>query len=144
MRFWDASALIPLLAEEPASAAIRAILREDRALCVWWAARTECLSGLQRRLRDETLGRRGFDTAKRRLFELESASTVVQPAEGVRERAERLLAVHVLRAADAFHVAAALLATGDHPRGFAFVTLDVRQGEAAEREGFQVLPIQEV
>ena len=140
MRFWDTSALVPLLAEEPGSATARALLREDPSLCIWWAARTECLSGLQRRLRERKLTRGGFETARRRLLDLEAAATVVQPSEAVRERAERLLAVHALRAADAFHVAAALLAASDRPGEISFVTLDERQSEAAEREGFTVLP----
>ncbi len=144
MRFWDSSALVPLLTEERSSAAIRALLREDRALCIWWAARTECLSGLQRRRREGALGLRAFDAARRRLFDLEAAATVVQPSEALRNRADRLLAVHGLRAADAFHVAAALVLAGDRPEGLAFVTRDGRQGVAAAREGFQVLPGEEV
>lgn len=144
MRFWDSSAIVPLLTEEPSSALVRALLREDRALCLWWAARTECLSGLERGLRERKITRRGLDSARRRLLELEAAATVVQPSEPVRERAERLLAVHALRAADAFHISAALLAAGGRPGVLSFVTLDARQGEAASREGFQVLPDQQV
>ena len=140
MRFWDTSALVPLLAEEPTSAAMRALLRRDTALCVFWTARTECLSGLERRAREGHLTRRALDVARRRLLELEASATVVQPGESVRERAERLLAVHPLRASDAFHLAAALIAAVDRPEDLAFVTLDARQGEAADREGFRVLP----
>ena len=57
----------------------------------------------------------------------------------VREQAMRLLRVHPLRAADALQLAAALVAAGFQPDGLPFVTLDSRQADAAEREGFTVL-----
>ena len=49
-------------------------------------------------------------------------------------RARRLLEIHALRAADALHFAAALMAFEE--RTTAFVTFDARFGDAAEREGF--------
>jgi hypothetical protein len=57
----------------------------------------------------------------------------------VRERAERLLRVHPLRAADALQLAAALLVFGDKPRGRSFVTLDDALLQAARREGFDAI-----
>jgi len=56
------------------------------------------------------------------------------------QRAERLLSVHTLRAADAFQLAAALIWTQESPRGFELVCLDQNLREAAFREGFTVLP----
>jgi hypothetical protein len=51
----------------------------------------------------------------------------------------RLLRVHPLRAADALHLGAALVAAEDNPRTLPFVTLDDELALAAEREGFPVV-----
>lgn len=56
----------------------------------------------------------------------------------MRERAERLLAVHPLRAADALQLAAALVAVKDKPRDRGFVVTDGLLADAARREGFDV------
>jgi hypothetical protein len=58
----------------------------------------------------------------------------------VDRRARRLLAVHPLRAADALHLAAALIACDERSDVLPFVTLDDRLAEAARREGFDVVP----
>jgi predicted nucleic acid-binding protein len=44
-----------------------------------------------------------------------------------------------LRAADAFHLAAALVAFEERTSGIEFVTFDARLGEAAAKEGFEIL-----
>ena len=59
--------------------------------------------------------------------------------EQVRERARRLLEIHPLRAADSLQLGAALLTSEETPQGFPFVTLDLRLGDAAEKEGFHVI-----
>ncbi|MBI2374053.1 MAG: hypothetical protein HYV07_08645 [Deltaproteobacteria bacterium] len=42
MRFWDASGVVPLLCNEPDSAAMRVLLRQDREMVVWaWTGPTE-------------------------------------------------------------------------------------------------------
>lgn len=58
----------------------------------------------------------------------------------MRERAQRLLGVHALRAADAFQLAAALVWSRGQTTGHAFVSYDDPLREAAGREGFDVLP----
>jgi hypothetical protein len=58
----------------------------------------------------------------------------------VRQRAERLLAVHSLRASDAFQLAAALLWSRGDTTQHAFVSWGERLREAARREGFRVEP----
>jgi hypothetical protein len=64
----------------------------------------------------------------------------VLPSEILRRRSERLLAVHALRATDAFQLAAALPWSRGEPAARAFVSLDERLREAARREGFRILP----
>lgn len=63
----------------------------------------------------------------------------VPASDSVREQAVRLLRVHPLRAGEALHLASAIVAADFDASALEFVTLDTRQAEAAEREGFRVL-----
>jgi predicted nucleic acid-binding protein len=78
--------------------------------------------------------------AQARLHDLFEVVDEVAPVEDVRGRAERLLAVHPLRAADALQLGAALVWARERTTGLGFVSLDGRLREAARREGFTVLP----
>lgn len=140
MRFWDASALVPLVCREAQSARCRAWLRDDPVIVVWALAGTEIVSALARRRRDGAMTASTFAAAKRRLLRLEAAWNEVHDLDAVRARARRLLEAHPLRAADALHLAAALLAVEERPQGLGFVTFDLRLADAADREGFAVLP----
>jgi len=60
--------------------------------------------------------------------------------DDVRARAQRLLAVHRLRAADSLQLAAALVWCRERPIGVGFVCLDDRLCGAAVREGFTMEP----
>jgi antitoxin (DNA-binding transcriptional repressor) of toxin-antitoxin stability system len=62
MKFWDRSALAPLLAAEPVSKAILALYTQDPEAVVWWSTPVECASAIDRLERDESLsaGREGF------------------------------------------------------------------------------------
>jgi predicted nucleic acid-binding protein len=62
-----------------------------------------------------------------------------KPTEEVRERAERLLRIHRLRAADALQLAAALVWCEDRPRGRALIGDDGNLSEAARGEGFTII-----
>lgn len=141
MRFWDASAIVPLVAIEKETGDCRALLAEDSNLVVWLLTPVEVMSALTRRLREKTLKPIEFSKAKEQLGALEKAWSEVISIERVRERARRLLETHPLRAADSLQLAAALLTSEENPQGFPFVTLDRRLGSAAEREGFHVLGV---
>jgi len=65
---------------------------------------------------------------------------VVAPTPRLRRTAGRALAAHPLRAADALQLAAALTWSAEQPGGEGFVCLDDRLRDAAQREGFAVLP----
>jgi len=139
MRFWDTSALVPLIIDEPVTAAMRALLRQDGEVLVWMLTGVELLSTLGRLgrsssgLADLLPGIR-YDAAA--LFAGWAAVTHV---EGVRRRAERLVAVHPLSAADAMQLGAALLASDDRPETLDVVTLDRALASAARLEGFRVV-----
>lgn len=138
MRFWDASAIIPLLVAQPGSHAVLAAFEDDPALVVWWATRVECASAIARLEREGVVDGPGITAAHERLAALAGPWHEVQPAARVRQLAERLLRVHPLRAADALQLAAALVAADDDPRSLPLVTLDERLALAARREGFPV------
>jgi len=139
MKFWDSSAVVPLICREKQTAAMIALYTADTDMLVWAFTRTEILSALCRKAREDALPRNRFDEAVSRLEALEADWTENIDYEAVRERAGRLLALHPLSAADALQLAAALVAVEEKTRGFAFVTLDDSLAQAAAREGFAVI-----
>lgn len=139
MRFWDSSAIVPLVSPETASTRCRSWLREDEAILVWALTATEVISALTRKRREGAMEPAVFETGKRRLALLESAWSEVTQVEAVRARARRLLESHPLRAADALQLAAALVAVEERPATIPFLTFDERLADAARREGFTVL-----
>lgn len=140
MRFWDSSGIIPLCLKEAASDALLHLAEADEDIVVWWGSRVECISALSRRRREGVLPVDVELKARAILAAMAAEWSEVQPTEAVRQRAERLLMVHALRTADAFQLAAALVWCAESPQGLEFVCLDLRLKEAAQREGFTVLP----
>lgn len=138
MRFWDSSAIVPLLIEEPASRRARRIYATDIDIAAWWGAEVECVSALTRLEREGALDSRQLPEALGRLDDLAAAWREIQPLSRVRQTAIRLLRVHPLRAADSLQLAAAIAASEDHPETLPFITFDDRLGRAADREGFIV------
>jgi uncharacterized protein len=139
MRFWDASAVVPLLVPEAASDAIVGLLDEDPEMLVWWGTPVECTSALTRRERAGALAAAGVRDAADRLRRLAASWGEVVPGDAVRTTAQRLLRVHPLRAADALQLAAAIVASEQDAASLPFVCLDERLGEAAAREGFPIV-----
>ncbi len=140
MRFWDSSAVVPLLVPEQQSAACFRLLTDDPEVVVWGSTPIEALSAVHRRARGGELDRNTFDVALRQLEVIRSGWDEVLDIEIVRARAARLLAVHPLRAADALQLAAALIASSERTERVEFVGLDARLNDAARREGFHVQP----
>jgi len=139
VRFWDSSALIPLLVVEPSSVQLLHEYERDPEILVWWATEVECVSALARLEREGSLAGPSMAGGVRRLEAIAQAWQEVQPIERIRQLAVRLLRVHALRAADAFQLGAAIMAAEDHPATLPLVTLDERLAQAAEREGFPVI-----
>jgi predicted nucleic acid-binding protein len=138
MRFWDSSAIVPLLVAEEETPAVSAILEADAEVVAWWGSAVECVSALARREREGSLAGPGVTIALARLDALRAAWIEVQPVDRVRAVAIRLLRTHPLRAADAFQLAAAIAVAEEHPETLPFVTLDEQLADAASREGFPV------
>ena len=139
MRFWDSSAVVPLLVGEPAHAAAMREFDRDPEIIAWWSTSVECVSALARLEREGAVAADDTRTSLARLDALAAAWHEIQPVVPVRQRAIRLLRVHPLRAADALQLAAAITAAEDQPSTLPFVTFDDRLAVAAEREGFNVV-----
>ena len=138
MRFWDSSALVPLLVTEATSDLRRTQYATDPWAVVWFGTLVEIESSLVRRQRDGQLPADVEHAARKRLTEITKQWTEVIPTEEVRTRAIRLLRVHQLRAADAFQLAAALIFCREQPQHLPFLTADQRLRDAASLEGFPV------
>ncbi|MBI2898886.1 MAG: PIN domain-containing protein [Planctomycetes bacterium] len=139
MRFWDSSALVPLVVEQRSSGACRRLLRSDRDVVAWALAPTEMWSAACRLRREGALGDAGLAEAESRLLRLSRLWHEIVDLEAVRLDAARIIRGHGLRAADALQLAAAVVASGFRPRGRPFVCLDEDLCATARREGFDVI-----
>lgn len=141
MRFWDASAIVPLLVAEAPSRQLQALAAKDPAMLVWWGSEVECVSALARLERAGALDEPTITLAIKRMRRLAEGWHEIDPSDAVREAAARFLRVHPLRAADALQLAAAFLAAERRPASLEMVTLDDRLGTAARKEGFPVIDV---
>jgi len=140
MRFWDSSALVPLLVHEKESELCAEAYRSDREILIWTLSKVEVFSALCRRMRDGALDDQAFETARNRMNDLFDTVYEVAAVDRVKERAMRLLRVHPIRAADALQLAAILVATQEKVDRLPVMCLDDRLAEAAKLEGFEVNP----
>ena len=141
MRYWDASAVVPLLVNEQASAQSRELLRADGEIATWWLSKVECASALNRLARDGQIPERNLRDCLSDLEILADSWVEIQPVGEVRSIALRLLRVHTIRTADAMQLASAIVLAREDRHATEFVCYDRRLGEAADREGFSVLGI---
>ena len=139
MRYWDASALVPLVVAEPQSGRVRGWLSEDDGIVTWAWTRTEIVSAIERRTREGSLTRSQRRNTLDRIEAFSQSWDEVSDLLAVRARACALLARHPLRAADAGQLAAALLVQEQLGSGLAFVCLDQRLSLAAERESLRTI-----
>jgi predicted nucleic acid-binding protein len=139
LKFWDASAIVPLLTAEPSTRSLQAMASGDTAMLVWWATEVECASAVARLERDGALDGAGVRAAFDRLTKLAAGWHEVDASDAVGETAIRFLRVHPLRAADALQLAAAFVAAERRPSSLEVVTLDDRLAAAALKEGFAVI-----
>jgi predicted nucleic acid-binding protein len=136
VRFWDSSAIVPLLLEDSARKDLLELLERDPSMLVWWGTPVECASAIARRQREGALALEEAGAALARLQSLSKAWAEIAATKPVRDAAQRLLRVHPLRAADSLQLAAAIVASEGDPASLPFVSLDERLNEAASREGF--------
>ena len=138
MKFWDASAIVPLLmTESPTPSCCRLLLRIRQ--CSYGGGRR-----WNARRRFPASNEKACST-KRRPRSIRPIETAcggwheVDPNDGVREAAIRFLRVHPLRAADSLQLGAAFIAAERRPASLAVITLDERLAAAARKEGFELI-----
>jgi predicted nucleic acid-binding protein len=139
VRYWDASALVPLFIEEASTAEVENWRAIDPGITTWMMTRVEVISGIARRKREwpELLPR--WDRAIRDVNDVASRWVEISDAAATRLHAERIVMDYPLRTADALQLGAALVAADGDPQSLELVTLDRRLADAARREGFPVL-----
>jgi len=140
MRFWDSSALVPLIVSQAGSSRCDRWLEDDAAVAIWTLTAVEISSALQRLLREDILDETEVEDAEVRTSELIQTCHVIVDVEQVKAQAQRLLRLHALRAGDALQLGAALEWSGGRPGGRVFHTFDARLESAAKREGFATAP----
>lgn len=140
MRFWDSSALVPLLVRQSLSAEADRWFGDDPAIAIWTLTPIEIASAVQRLVREGAVSEAWAEEADHRTGELIHACHVVVDVDAVKQRAARLLRLHVLTAADALQLGAALEWAVGHPEGRVMHTFDAKLATAARREGFTALP----
>lgn len=138
MKFWDASAIVPLLVAESTTRPLQALANRDSDLLVWWGSQVECASALARLERDALLDMKGAALAFDRLKQLADGWHEIEPSEIIRENALKFLRVHP---PDALQLAAAFIAAKRRPPLLQVVTLDDHLANAARKEGFELIDL---
>jgi len=138
VKFWDSSAIVALLIDEPAHSSARSLLEDDASMMAWWATPIECVSAIARREREQDMAPAAASDAISQLQALSREWSEVLATDMVRNIAQRILRVHPLRVADSQQLAAAIVAAEGEPQTLEFVSLDHRLNEAALKEGFPV------
>ena len=90
MRYWDASAIVPLVVRQAASEAALLELATDPAIVTWWGTRIECTSAMARLEREGLLLGPAADTVRLRLrlvaerwHEIEAEKVLFKPMQGM-------------------------------------------------------------
>jgi uncharacterized protein len=140
MRFWDTSALVPLLVAERASETLARTYRDDRTVIVAWTTAIECVSAFARKRRENQISEGLLARILQRLADFRVDWTVAEPTPQLVTLAQRIVARHGLRAADAIQLASAIGSSSFEGAQPHMVCLDRRLTQAAMAEGFRILP----
>ena len=135
--FWDTSAIIHICVPGQSASIARRVLGQHAAV-VWWTARVEVRSVLERLRKERAISPPAYDASRSRLDALLASSREILPTDSLRELACIQLERFPIRAGDALHLGAALMWCNQKPRGRLFVCNDRRLGDAARQAGFTV------
>jgi predicted nucleic acid-binding protein len=139
MKFWDSSAIVPLLVEEDRTADARRLLSEDQSILASQLTPVEVSSALWRKRHANELTSAAHEEAERMFAEISRRWREISHAPEMVAQALDLLSRHPLRSMDALQLAAAMFASGTTAR-IPIVTFDRRFAAAARAEGFAILP----
>jgi hypothetical protein len=140
MRFWDSSAIIPLLVLEDKTEYCISAFQTDKEIMVWTMSKVEVFSALCRSFKENTLTEGTFELAKKRMTDLFDIAFEIVSISKVKERALRLSQVHTLKAADALQLASVLVATQEVTSKLPIMCFDEKLKQAAKLEGFAINP----
>jgi predicted nucleic acid-binding protein len=135
--YFDASALVKLLVEEPGSDVAARLWDAVDAVVTSRISEAEVAAALSAAARAGRLSAPGVRRARREWVDHWSACRVLEVAPAVAAQAADLCAVHVLGGADALHLASALALVGADP---VMVTWDRRLHAASRAAGLVVAP----
>jgi uncharacterized protein len=135
VRFWDSSALVPLLSDEEKTDVVQALFREDRNIVTAFITPVELISAICRKAGVNRDLRR---LAMQRYSVVQANWTLIDDYEQLMASARAIAAQQCLRTGDAIQLACALRARPD--KSLPFVTLDGELIYAAREAGFTVLP----
>ena len=140
MKFWDSSALVPLLLNESHSAIVASILATDPEIVVWWGTPLESCGAIWMAVQRNRVTEIDAQRAELRLAEFRRKWIEMDPHDEIRQEAERAVRIHDIRTADALQLAAAITAKRNLSNALPFVCLDRRLAVAAMREGLRLIP----
>jgi uncharacterized protein len=141
MIFWDTSALIRCYeANERSHDRAKNLLLHEKGHAGSVLLRLEAVSGLRRRFGSD----RGFYRSLLHAMETSLDYFNLAPVDDrALEKALELIDRHALRAADAIHIAAALLLSkAIGRRQLRFATVDVEQAQAVSAEGLKAIRLE--
>ncbi len=139
MKYWESSAIVPLVVNEKSSPKVRELLAADSEIYTWWGTTVECFSAILRLEREGICGGEHLNSVVEYMAELSKSWNEIEPSDEVRKLAVRLLRVHPLRSQDSLQLAAALIASKHEPSSTEFVCLDQKLSAAAQKEGFKTI-----
>jgi uncharacterized protein len=139
MRFWDTSAIVPLLITEPQSVTMRDTLADDPTIATAAIATIEITSALWRRRHRREISVGAHHDAEVIFASLTRRWREVVDSAEVMEVALRLVTRHPMKSLDALQLASAIV-LAPAPELLPFVTLDKKLAAAARAEGFPILP----
>ena len=139
MMFWDTSALVPLILDEPTSLQMRAIFAGDPAILTSAFTTIEIASAVWRRRHARQLSLAAHQETDELFAGLSMTWTELAVSQDAIDSAIGAMSRHPLRAGDGLQLGTALLAAPS-PHQLCFVTLDKDLAAAARAEGFTVLP----
>jgi predicted nucleic acid-binding protein len=139
LRFWDSSAITPLLVNEPRSFEVLRLHADDDDVVAAAITPLEVASGLWRRRHNGVLTLSQHERAERRFALLSRTWREVAYSPDIIEIARDVLGRHALRSLDALQLASAIWISSTD-RKLPFVTLDEKLAVAAGTEGFAILP----
>lgn len=136
--FWDASAIVALLAKQESTPKASELGRRFGNVVVWWGTTVEVRSAIAKRVRQKLMTKGDAEQSLRRFRALRTRWAEVEPLERIRSDAEEYPDRFGLRAGDALQLAAALAWCSNRPKNRPFVSFDNDLADAAQEVGFEV------